>query len=99
MVASVWKDFNNIIELPITGFDRITTTKLNLYPNPATDGFLVSGIKGTSKISVFDLSGKLLLTKEIADNEYFSVSMLPQGVYIVRINSEAGTLEKKIMKN
>ena len=92
--ANQWRDFANII----TEVQVINSEKISLYPNPVTDGFRISGIKRMSTISVFDINGKLLLTKVIDRDEYISVSSLPQGVYMVKISSEAGILEKKIVK-
>lgn len=71
---------------------------VQVFPNPVKDGFRISGIKGNSTLWLTDINGKLLLTKEIENNEYISAKSLPTGVYILRINSKAGILVKKLVK-
>lgn len=96
-----WGNWAHIVEFDAgtTHTKLMNTLQISLYPNPVTDGFRVSGIKVTSTLSVFDINSKLLFTKMINSNEYVSVSSLPHGVYIVRINSETDILEEKIIKN
>jgi len=61
---------------------------ISLYPNPAHDYIVISGVKGTANI--FDASGRRVLTKEIASSqgEKISVQHLAKGVYFIRIGAE-----------
>jgi hypothetical protein len=96
--AAQWKDFNIIEEFSTNNVELIDVAGIAVYPNPASDGFRVSGLKETSMLCIFDLNGKLLLSKRIVDNEYVFVNSLPKGVYLVRISSKSAILEKKIAK-
>lgn len=69
-----------------------------LYPNPTTDAFQINGIEGLASLSILDISGKQVLAKQVTANENVSVSSLPQGVYIVRISTAEGSVEKKLIK-
>jgi hypothetical protein len=96
--APQWQDFMLVEWFPVINTEIINANKMAVYPNPVTDGFHISGINEKSTLNIFDINGKLLLTKEIDDSEYVTVSSLPQGIYLVRISSDAGVFEKKLVK-
>ena len=66
-----------------------------LYPNPAKETFTIksSAANLASKIEVFDLTGKLLFTKELNDNleNTINTTALSKGVYLVSIVTKNGT--------
>ena len=66
-----------------------------LYPNPAKETFTIksSAANLASKIEVFDLTGKLLFTKELNDNleNTINTTALSKGVYLVSIATANGT--------
>lgn len=64
-----------------------TTTNLN-------DTFL-STINGAQEMRVFDLYGKLILSKIIHDQTDMNLSSLPDGVYIVEVNGIKTKLVKR----
>gem|GEM_PF-6350790 len=71
-----------------------------LYPNPVKEVLYFTGKENIRSIQVFDLNGKLLITKQ-TDNQSFSelnVVNLQKGVYLVRITSTEQVHEFKIMK-
>lgn len=70
-----------------TGIESETINLFKIYPNPATKAFQVSGIEGTATIRLSDLSGRVLISKDVTDNEIVSVSSLPNGVYLAIIQS------------
>jgi hypothetical protein len=50
------------------------------------------------KISLTDLNGKIIFTKEISADENVYVTTLPSGIYIIRIETGSGAVVKKIVK-
>lgn len=88
--AYIYFDFNpaiitnttyNINELPL-GLTESNSEGINLYPNPAQDKIKFSGASVT-EVSIYDLTGKLVLnTGTILDNE-ISLNNLQTGVYQV----------------
>ena len=72
--------------------------KINLYPNPAIDAFQINGVEGLVTLRLLDINGRLLLAKKVTDNESVSVSSLPKGLYIVKLITADGTLERKVIK-
>ncbi|MDR3705111.1 MAG: leucine-rich repeat domain-containing protein [Paludibacteraceae bacterium] len=97
--ANQWKAFYNRTVGLAAGISTNTIEAITIYPNPVTDGFNISGLNGVScVITIIDASGKTVLTKEITGNQYVAISELPQGLYIVKIKTDNGTIEKKIIK-
>lgn len=95
-VASQWKDFNNIIEEKILPVQNLRF--IDIYPNFVSDKFQINGINEPCRVSLFDLNGRLLLTKIIIPNEYISVNSLPKGAYLVKISTSVGVVTRKILK-
>jgi hypothetical protein len=96
--ANQWKDFTKIEEMSTTDTKIVDENELCLFPNPVKDGFRVSGITGKSTLIIYDMNGRLLLGKEIENNEYISVSSFPRGIFLVKTNSSGNSLEKKMIK-
>jgi hypothetical protein len=70
-----------------TGIESGTINPFKIYPNPVKNAFQLTGIEGTATVTITDLSGRLLLSKEVTTNETVSVSTLPNGVYLAAIKS------------
>ena len=71
---------------------------ISIYPNPATTTLNLSstGIMDF-EVSILDITGKVIKTKEISDQTFiFDVSDLSSGVYMLRMVSQEGTI--KIVK-
>ncbi len=72
--------------------------KLTLYPNPTNDYIHISGMEGIERVSVFSLSGILLMQEVFKENHPIDVSHLPEGAYILQVQTEAGTVISKFVK-
>jgi len=72
---------------------------VSLYPNPATNAFYLDMSEHDAAVSIYNLSGMKLISKQTMNRNYFDISTLPQGMYIVRIITSEGSVEKKLMKN
>jgi len=97
---------NSVLYIDNLNFDNLISsvselysenTALSLFPNPATDVFSVTGIEGTAIITLSDLSGKLLLSKNISADETVSVSTLPNGIYLATVKSKDITETEKLV--
>jgi hypothetical protein len=72
--------------------------KVEIYPNPVKDNlYIKSDLKSDSKISVTDMSGKLLKTFT-GKSDAYNLSDLPKGTYMILIDNDKGTIRKKIIK-
>ena len=72
---------------------------ISIYPNPVSTEFRVEGIKDIKQLELFDLTGKLLLSKNIAKNESLNVENLQKGIYLLKINTGKAIVQKKLIKN
>lgn len=75
-----------------------------VYPNPSAGIFNIAlGTFTPEKITVYDLSGKVILTEEnvtISDSNYsLNLSNVATGIYFVKIASEDQSVVKRIIKN
>jgi len=75
-----------------------------LYPNPASDqlNFKLESAYRLVSISLVDILGKVVISKQFADNHDMSeksinVSFLPAGAYMVFVETNVGTLNQKII--
>lgn len=93
-----WRNFNNIVEMT-TDIKNITNQNLKIYPSPTSSSFQISGINGIGNILLLDTNGKLIFNKRVVEDEKILIETLPKGIYIVKIVSAEGLVERKIVKN
>jgi len=72
-----------------------TKSKTTVFPNP-TNGILNIEHPDLEKIDVYDVSGKLL--KRFKPNSQIDLSEIPAGLYIIKLHTEKGILNEKIVK-
>lgn len=78
-----------------TGYNFTKHLHLNVYPNPATDLLTISGLNydENAKISIVDLNGKVMLSKNAFGQTSMDISSLKPGLYLLRV----GETVKKIV--
>ncbi len=87
----------------ITGINEQfnTNSTFTVYPNPSNDFIVINNQESSSfSYQIFDLVGKLYLEKLSISkvSERIQIADLPNGVYLLRINSEGKVLTHKIVK-
>lgn len=71
---------------------------LKVYPNPFTEGFYVNLTNaGSAKLTIYGISGKLMMTKTVSNGEFLDVSVYPSGQYVIKIQAEDGSLLKEVI--
>jgi hypothetical protein len=70
---------------------------LNIYPNPSSNTFSVSGLKTASKLSVYSISGKEVISVSGYSEGAINVSSLTSGIYLVSIESENSKEVKRLV--
>ena len=73
-----------------------TRSEISVFPNPSTGIFTVVS-EGIKKVSVFSIEGKLLNTIEVNGNECH-IDGLPNGVFVLKIDTGQGVIVNKIVK-
>jgi hypothetical protein len=95
--AEQWKDFTNIVEMT-TALSEVSAKNVIVYPSAFTDAITIKGITGQANLQLYDMQGRQCLNRLVNNNESVSVSMLPGGLYVAKISSSEGTVERKLIK-
>ena len=83
------------------GIDSWLSNSVSLYPNPAKEyvDIRVDGDLNVTMMEVYDVYGKLINTVNVIDNPTrINVSSLANGMYFVRVTTEAGSVTKTFVK-
>ena len=72
-----------------TGIEDVqSATTCLVYPNPTQDRLVIENAQG-EKVYIFDINGRLLQTANLQDGTAtFNVSPLPQGEYLLLLNTQ-----------
>ena len=85
-----------------SGLEENNLDGLSIFPNPTNDFItidLTSGNAIVNEIKLVDLTGKTLLTSTIINNSTkLDLQMLSAGVYHVIVNTNLGSVTRKIIK-
>ena len=87
--------------IPISGtssIPEINDISVQLYPNPVTEGFFVTGLTSPAQLVLYDTSGRSVLTEQLTNDMYINFDFAPPGLYIAKLSSEKGLVQKKILK-
>lgn len=72
---------------------------LSIYPNPTTDLLFVRAInEKVESISIFDMSGKVILTDSGNSRTRINVHAFPSGAYVILIKTPTGNKTFKFIK-
>lgn len=72
---------------------------LSVYPNPATDNVLIQSDIPLVSVTLCDVTGRVLHRDLVNDSQCsLSVSDLPAGVYMLRVQTENGVTSRKLVK-
>jgi hypothetical protein len=80
--------------------DSFGAETFGIYPNPAQDYFnlsLTNTDLSNSKVDVYDLNGKLVLSKMSDSNQRVDVQQLNSGMYVVLVESGSKTFTQKLL--
>jgi hypothetical protein len=85
---------NVLFHTIVTGVDESAQNALQVYPNPANDFLFISGTTEMERVSIFDVSGKLVMSNELIGNTC-NISMLNQGAYLLVAQLKNGDIQRK----
>lgn len=80
----------------MVGVENIETEQWSISPNPANETLSIESKNNVQRVSVFDTNGKEMLN--ITNTNTLIVSELPNGVYLVRIETAEGVGVKPFVK-
>lgn len=92
--------WNDTTILPVLGNEEFKLSDLNFYPNPVKDILNINYRNNINNITVYNLLGQELISKPVSSNNVnIDLSNLTNGSYLVKIVSENGIHNLKIIKN
>ena len=72
----------------ITSIEDVQVSACRIYPNPTQDKLVIENAEG-EKVYIFDINGRLLQTANLQNgNATLNVSPLPQGEYLLLLNTQ-----------
>lgn len=85
-VAQIDKILFNEIPTSLNDAD----TAVRIYPNPATESIIISGITGNQTVRIFDLQGKLVSSFKTNDGNQTAIPVigLQNGTYLLQVGAE-----------
>ncbi|MCL2510581.1 MAG: T9SS type A sorting domain-containing protein [Bacteroidales bacterium] len=90
---------------PLTGTladGESAANELSLYPNPTTGELKIeNGELKIENIEIYDILGKKVMEYKVENEVSYKIDMtvLPAGIYFVRIQTETGVEMRKVIKN
>ncbi|MFN0276171.1 MAG: PKD domain-containing protein [Chitinophagales bacterium] len=103
-----WKNYTNtytFVTLPLKEGEvpgDETAINLSIYPNPASDAITIAveGYAGNATLRITDLTGRIILSKEInlqpgITDLQLNISNIPAGAYILEIRCANGSLQSQ----
>lgn len=73
---------------------------ISAYPNPASTKIYLRGQDGfgpLSVVSIFDMSGKCVLTNHVTTGSAIDVSQLEKGIYIIEIKANSEAITQRVL--
>ena len=104
--------YGNSLFIDNVNIDFATSAENNLvlnpgvivYPNPATESFSMDliNLQGELKLEVIDPKGRIVIAETIHNSsskisKHFNLQNSSPGIYFIKINSESGTINKKLI--
>jgi hypothetical protein len=68
------------------GTNDFAASKFNIYPNPTSDILNIVGDITVDLLQIYDVNGKQVITKK--DSNSVDVSLMPAGVYFLKLNNK-----------
>lgn len=85
------EDYTVNITGPTMAVSDVNKSGISIYPNPFTDVLRISDVKGVKSVSVNDMSGRQV--KSLAPSAELNLSSLKEGLYIVTLQMEDGSVK------
>ncbi len=83
-------------DLTLTGIhENENQVGIEIYPNPTKDKLFISTSKiGTYTVSVYDITGKIVKSQNVSQNETIDLNSIENGLYFVKISDSKNVILK-----
>ena len=94
--GSFLESVSNRVSNSNTGINDIKNSNIKIYPNPTNNIINIEGLtkNENNTIEIFDVQGKLAITKNITEKGTIDLSELNKGVYVIKIGEVAQRIVK-----
>jgi surface protein len=91
-----WTITDGGLDCSTLGLEEYETSKLKFYPNPTNNIINIEGLtkNENNTIQIFDVQGKLVITKNITEKGIIDLSELNKGVYVIKVGEVAQRIVK-----
>jgi hypothetical protein len=72
------------------------TQKINIFPNPSNGNVTLSGLSAGDRVSVYDNSGRLMLSR-ISEQSVMQLNISQRGLYLVEISNQMKVERMKLI--
>jgi hypothetical protein len=88
----------NTVQVTITGIQESIAESTQIYPNPAKDVLNIKSEYDIKSVRVYNHSGQIIAS-ELVDTKFyqFNTSKLTPGLYMFQIDTNEGTITKRII--
>ena len=86
-----------VINQQTLGIDDEDYSALSIYPNPASNELHINTIKKID-VTIYNMLGKLVISKSVDANHTIQISALKPGIYLVKIASNGKTSQHRLIK-
>ncbi len=97
VTQNVCIDTSACINIALGMGDNNENSKSVLFPNPANNTLYFDGLSNTATAEIYDISGKLLLRKQLNENQ-LDIRNLAKGLYFIKLSTEEGSVVRKFVK-
>jgi len=85
----------NEVNVVVNNTEIFLDLGINIFPNPVEDKLYIENAVGDFKIELLDISGQLLISEK--NTSILDASLLPKGLYILNVITEAGAQTERII--
>lgn len=100
LIEYIWGNKKGQVWNQVLDLDDSEVLHFKVYPNPTTDRIHISGVTSESKVEVFAMDGRKVMIQKFKEDQSFRLSSdfgLAKGLYILKIESEGKSMNKKIV--
>jgi len=94
----IWKLIGEL-ECSATSVNKNSVSALRLYPNPATNQLMISGLEKEKPFTVEIYNAQGILCAKNSDQNILDISSLPVGMYHLKVNQAGRTLREVFVKD
>ena len=99
LINYISPEYNDCIGYnPLNINEKADNFIIKIYPNPASDYIYIENIKEKARIEIYNMSGIIQLTADANGDSNINIRNLPDGLYLIKIQTDSNIAIKKLLK-